>query len=354
MLGGQGQVGGAGQRVRPGGERIDAQLARPARYGERDDGAIAGADPVPLLLLDRVRPVEVVEVGQQPVRVRGDPQHPLPQRPPVDRVVADVAAPLGGDLLVGQHRAQARGPVDHLLGDVGQPPAVDHLPAGQLTELCPRLPAGVGRARGHSPPCLELGDQLADRPGAPLLLVEPAIEDLQEDPLGPPVEPGIAGRELAPGVVPETQPEQLSAYVPDVVLRADRRVLAGADRVLLRREPERVVAERVQHGAAGHAQEPARRVGADVTERVPDVQANPARVREEVEDVGLRLPCGPLEADRERSDRVRYLERAVRSPPGLPRELDLVRQRGVIPERGLVCLAAAGHRVSRNEKAPQA
>ena len=105
---------GAGQRIRPGGERVDDQpvprsaLPRPPtpNHREHDHGALAAADPVPLLQLDRLRPVQVVQVGQQPVGVRGDPQHPLPQRPAVDREVADVAAPVGGDLLVGQHRAR--------------------------------------------------------------------------------------------------------------------------------------------------------------------------------------------------------------------------------------------------------
>ncbi len=347
MLGGQDQVGRAGQRVRPGGERLDPQLA--AGHGERDHRAVAGADPVALLLLDRLGPVEPVQVVEQPLRVGRDPQHPLPQRPPVDRVVADVAAPVGGDLLVGQHRAQAGRPVDHALGDVGQPPAVHHLAAGQLVELGPGLAVRVGRAGRQARPGLELGDQLADRPGALAIFVEPAVEDLQEDPLGPAVEAGVGGRELAPGVVSQAQPEQLPAHAGDVVLGADRRVLAGADRVLLGREPERVVAERVQDRAAGHAQEPAQHVGADVAERVPDVQARPARVGEEVEDVGLRMAGGPLEAGRERSDRVRGLERAVRRPPGLPGELDLVGQGGVVPERRLtvlVVVGAAGHRGS--------
>ena len=346
MLGGQDQVGRAGQRVRPGAERVDAQVA--AGHGELDDRAVTGADPVPLLLLDRLGPVEPVQVVEQPLRVGRDPQHPLPQRPPVDRVVADVAAPVGGHLLVSQHRAKAGRPVDHALGDVGQSPPVHHLAPGQRVELRPGLTVRVGRA-GRARPGLELGDQLGDRPGPLEILVEPALEDLQEDPLGPAVEPGVGGGELAPGVVPEAQPEQLPAHRVDVVPGADRRVLAGADRVLLGREPERVVPECVQHRPPGHAQEPAQHVGADVPERVPDVQAGPARVGEEVEDVGLRTAGGPFEARRERSHRVRGLERAVRRPPGLPGELDLVGQGGVVPERRLTILVvvrAAGHRGS--------
>ena len=79
---------------------------------ELDVGALAATDPVPLHRLDRLGPVEQVEVGEQPVGVRGDAQHPLPHRPPVDRMVAALAAPVGGDLLVGEHGAQRRAPVD--------------------------------------------------------------------------------------------------------------------------------------------------------------------------------------------------------------------------------------------------
>ena len=355
MLRGQDHERGAGQRIRPGGERGDHQPvprqrpgscpahAPPPTTGNMIIGALAAADPVPLLQLDRLRPVQVVQVGQQPVGVRGDPQHPLPQRPAVDREVADVAAPVGGDLLVGQHRAQARGPVHQFLRDVGQPPAVDHLPAGQLVELRPGLRARVVRAGRRSGAVRKLGHELADRAGALAGLVEPAVEELQEDPLGPAVEARVGGGELAPDVVADAQPQQLPAHVVDVVFRADRRVLAGADRVLLGREPERVVAERVQHVVAGHALEPAQHVGGDVAERVPDVQAGPARVREEVQDVGLRFPLGLLETVRQRPDRVRGLERSVSRPLSLPRDLDLVGQRGVVPERGLVVLAAAAH-----------
>src|SRR3712207_7301746 len=46
------------------------------------------SDPVALHLLDRVRPVQPVEVGQQPLGVGGDPHHPLGQRAPEHREVA--------------------------------------------------------------------------------------------------------------------------------------------------------------------------------------------------------------------------------------------------------------------------
>ncbi len=91
---------------------------------------------------------------------RGDPHHPLPQRPPVHRVVADVAAAVGRDLLVGQHGAKAGTPVDRLLGDVGQPAVIDEPTPLQLGQRIPR--SAVGRQ-----PLTRrvLGNQLGDRPG---------------------------------------------------------------------------------------------------------------------------------------------------------------------------------------------
>ena len=290
MLGRQHQVGSARQGIRPGREDRDHGWLgrRSTGHREADHRAVAAADPVPLHRLDRLRPVQRLQVGQQPVRVRGDPQHPLPQRPPVDRVVPDVAAPVGGDLLVGQHRAQVRGPVDHLIGDVGQPPAIRQLAARHLVQLRPRLPVRVGRAGRLSRPGLELGDQLRDGPGPVLILVEPAVEDLQEDPLGPAVEAGIGGRYLPAGIMPEAQPAQLPAHDLDVDLGGDGRMLPGFDRVLLGGQAERVVAVGVQDRIPGHPQVPRVRVGADITDRMADMQAGAAGVGEHVEHVELR------------------------------------------------------------------
>src|SRR5207244_9729363 len=55
--------------------------------GERDFGAHAAADPVALHELDRLGPVEQVEITEQTVRVRGDAQHPLLERTPEHRMV---------------------------------------------------------------------------------------------------------------------------------------------------------------------------------------------------------------------------------------------------------------------------
>ena len=64
-------------------------------------------------------------------------------------------------------------------------------------------------------------------------------------------------------------------------------MLAGLDRVVLRRQAERVVAHRVQHAAAGAAVEVRHRVADGVVLQVPHVRLA-GRVRQHLEHVGLR------------------------------------------------------------------
>ena len=319
-----------GQRDRPGrvGLVVDdgERLAPVALPGEQPVlqvvGAAARADPVPLQALDVLRPVHLVQVGQQPLGERGDAQHPLPQRPAVHRVVADRAAALGGHLLVGQHGAQPRAPVDDLLRQVGQPVRVDGVGPLARGQIRPG-PAVRGGALARG----ELGDQVADRARPVSRRVVPAVEDAQEDPLRPAVVGGVAGHDLAPAVVRQTQPAQLAAHDGGVLPDGDGRVLAGVDRVLLGGQPEGVEAERVQHVMAGHAQVAAEHVGADIAQRMPHVQPDAAGVREEVQQVELDPPgFAP----------VLRVEGALPFPALLPAQLDLAGQPCVVPERRLV------------------
>src|SRR3546814_9741176 len=93
----------------------------------------------------------------------------------------------------------------------------------------------------------QLGFELADRAGPAGVGVVPALEDLQEDPLRPAVEPDVGGGDAAPIVVAQAEAAQLAADDLDVRLGGHPRVGARLHGVLLGREPERVVAERVEH-----------------------------------------------------------------------------------------------------------
>ena len=132
---------------------------------------------------------------------------------------------------------------------------------------------------------VEGGDEVRDGPGGVRLRVVPRLVQAQEDPLRPAVERDVGRRDAAPRVVAEAEPPQLAAHRRDVLRRRDLGMLAGVDGIALRRQPERVVADRVQDVAALHAHEARDDVGADVAERMADVQPRPARVREHVEHV---------------------------------------------------------------------
>ena len=139
--------------------------------------AMRTARSAPLLRPIQLRCMSLIGSGQssasrsamQPVGVGGDAHHPLAQRSPEDGEVAPLAAAVGGDLLVGQHRAQRRAPVDRRLVAVGEPVRVDDLPALDLGRARPtpadrfvpgagsRVPASssasssaIGRARSAS------------------------------------------------------------------------------------------------------------------------------------------------------------------------------------------------------------
>ena len=267
--------------------RVVNTVMSPAARGEVDLGAVAASDPVALHRLDRVGPVEQFEVVDQAVGVGGDAHHPLAHVALEHREVAAVAASVGGDLLVGDHGAEAGAPVDRCLADVGEPVVVDDVGAlDRALRSAHGRPSGVGRDAG-----LELGDQFGDRARPVEVVVVPGVEHLAEDPLGPAVEVGVGGRHAAARVVGEPEPAELAAIGGDVVVGRGRRVLAGLDGELLGGQPERVEAHRVQHVVAGHPLEAGEHVGADEAERVSDVQAGARRVREHVEHEQLLAAC---------------------------------------------------------------
>ena len=295
---------------------------------EDDVGALAATDPVALHDLDRLGPVEQVEVVEESLGVLRDAQHPLLERPLVDGMVAALAAPLGCDLLVGEHGAERRAPVDGDLVEVGQAERVDNLPAFARVQLVPRATV---RHRAHAG--FELGDQLADRPGLVLFVVVPRAEHLQEDPLRPAVVLDVGRRHAAAGVVPEPEPAQLAPHRGDVLVSRDPRVLPRLERVLLGRQSERVVPHRVEHVVARHALEARVDVGADVAEGMADVEPCAARVREHVEHVELRSVGDALVAVRQGTGGVRRPERPLLFPTVLPSLLDLVRKARVVAVR---------------------
>ena len=376
---GGGQRGGVGQQlvlgredaerrpeqgVRAGGEHVEAGLraAVQAAHREGDLRAVAAADPVALHGADRLGPVHPLQIVQQPVRVGGDAHVPLPQAAGEDGEVAALGAALGGDLLIGQHGAQARAPVHRGLGDVGQAEGIGQLRdlgvagrgdvgggaalpgLGQLEALLRGQGEGVDGAGAQL--LAQLGDgtgPAGDAVGIGCLRVVPGVEDAQEDPLRPLHERGIGGGQRAARVMGQAQAVQLAAHVRHVRLGGGARMGAGLDGVLLGGQAEGVVAHRVQDVLAQHALMAGDHVGRDVAQRVAHVQPRPGGVGEHVHDVhllggrggGRRSLLERLCRAAQLADGVVGVEGAVLVPALLPAELDLVRHGGGVSVRGL-------------------
>ena len=219
---------------------------------------------------------------------------------------------------------------------VGQAVGVDDLAALDVGQLGPRPTRRVRPGRRLAGALGQLGFELADRAGPVGVRVVPALEDLQEDPLGPAVERDVGGRHAPPVVVAQAQPPELAAHRGDVRLGRDPRVLAGLHRVLLGRQPEGVEAHRVEHVVAGHPLVAGEHVGTDVPERVADVETVAAGVGEHVQDVELGPSGHLLVALGQQPGRVRRGEGVLPEPALLPAQLDLRGAGRVVPELGLV------------------
>ena len=136
-----------------------------------------------------------------------------------------------------------------------------------------------------------------------------------------------------PRVVGEAEAPQLAPHGGDVGLGRDPRVLARLHGVLLGGQTEGVVAHGVQHVVARHPQVAGVDVGADVAERVADVQPHAGRIGEHVEHVALGPISDPVEPLGQWARGVRCQERAFPLPTVLPVGFDLVGERGGVAVR---------------------
>ena len=238
------------------------------------------ADPVALHQLDRLGPVERVEIVEQPVGVRGDAQHPLLQRTAVDREVAALAAAVGGDLLVGEHRAEPGTPVDRRVGDRTR------AGTSRRAARCSSAPrSSNGTSSGVAKrPARSSCTSVADRRGRgrrPRRTRSCRSAGRSTASSGSTATSVVAGPRR--GSWPRPSARSWRCMVAMFCFGRDARVRAGLHRVLLGGETERVVAHRVQHVEAVHALEARVHVGGDEAERMADVQPDAARVREHVE-----------------------------------------------------------------------
>ena len=268
------------------------------------------------------------EIVEQPVRVGGDPEHPLLERHAQHRVTAALAAAVD-DLLVGEHRAELRAPVDGLLAQIGQAMAIEvDLPLLRRARR-PRLRSirGVDDAVLGGEDRLEFGD----RPGPAELRIEPRPVRLEPDPLGEPVVGRIGGGELPGPVVAESETLELSSEGVDRLAGGLLRMHPGGDRVLLRGQAECVPAHRMQDVETLHPLVSTEDVGGGVALRMADVQAGARGVGEHVEAVELRL-----RGVEPRVAGVGLREGVLGVDPRLPSLLDLVGERAGVAVRQVV------------------
>jgi len=256
MLRRQDDEGRAVDRIDARREDFDPAVVAAGRHDrELDSRALRAADPVPLHDDDLLGPVgQRIEPGQQLVSVGGDAEEPLLEFARLDDRAAAPADATLEDLLICQDGLIDRAPVHRRALAIGQP----------------------------------------------------ALEHLQEDPLVELVVLGQAGGNLAVPGVADAQPLQLPLHVRDVVERRLLRMRAGLDRRVLRRQPEGVPPERMQHVVAAHPLHPRHDVADDVVADVAHVRV-PGGIREHLERVELR------------ARRVHFdLERVRRGPFVLP------------------------------------
>ena len=185
-----------------------------------------------------------------------------------------------------------------------------------LSKVCV-IAAILGRALAH----LELLDELRHRARLLLLLIEPGVVNLQEDPLRPLKVGRIRGLDGTAQIVAQAKQTQLATHILNIRLRGGARVRTSLDSVLLRRQTEGVITQRVQDILAQHAVKTGISIRSDITQRVTHVQTRTRRVGEHVLDV--ELLSGEVSSLRERADRVRCVESSVILPVLLPGLFDL-------------------------------
>ncbi len=261
----QHEEGGTEEGVGTG--REDREVEADLFAAKNDLGSLRAPDPVALHRHHVLGPgLEQVEVGEQALGVVGDAEEPLLEAALHDLGAAALAAAVD-DLLVRQHGGVHRAPLHGGFGPVG----------------------------------------------------EALLEEPQEDPLGPAVVLGRVGADLPRPVDRDAPLAELLAEALDRALGRHPRRLPGLDRVVLGRQPEGVVAHRVDHLEAVAAAEVGDRVADGVALQVADVGLS-RRVGKHLQHVRLRLRG--VEAG---LPRVRDLPGLLLSPNLLPLPLDRLR-----------------------------
>ena len=225
----QRQKSRAKQGVRPGGK--DGQLMDGLAHRQLKNDLRAGraANPVALHLLDRLRPINFGQIGQQPLSIGRDTEIPLAQPLLADRLVT--------------------APTIALL----------HLFIGQNS------------LAGGAPPLIGLG-----------LIGQALPEQQAKQPLGPAVIGRICGVDLPRPVVGAGQELHLPPVGIGKNAGALLRMNGMIDGIVFRGQAEGIPAHGVEHIVAAHPLKAGINAGGDVVTAVAHRQSRPGRVREEI------------------------------------------------------------------------
>ncbi len=248
-LGSEHHEGDAEDRVGACGEYLQGEVVA-AVDGEAHLGAFGAAYPVALRLLDGVRPVYAVEALQKALGICRHAEAPLPHL----LLLHGVAAAHGetfAHLVVGQDGAQLGTPVHHRVAQIGYAVVHQHVAlllgrhgapfgSGERQLLGARCVDTLGAVSG------EVLRELLHGHGAVSLAVVVRAEHLQEGPLRPLVESGVARADGAAPVIAEADVLELADIACDVLASGYLGMLSGLDGILLGRESVGVEAHRVK------------------------------------------------------------------------------------------------------------
>ncbi|MPM26149.1 hypothetical protein SDC9_72650 [bioreactor metagenome] len=196
------------------------------------------SDPVPLHLLDALRPIHQFQIIQQAFCISSDFQHPLSHRFTVDRMTAAFADAVD-NFFVGKNGTQCRTPVDGNFRLIGQT---------LFIQFC-------------------------------------------EDPLRPFVVAWIRCIDFAAPIITESKRLDLALEGFDVVLSKISRIVTGIQRILLSRQAESIPTHRMQYVKSLCAFCAGNDIRRRVAFRVAYMQALAGWVREHIQYIIFRLPA---------------------------------------------------------------
>ncbi len=218
------------QRIRPCG--VDRNLLVPSLYRKVHLRTVRFSNPVRLHLLDLLRPVQLIQVIKQPLRIRCNLQHPLTEVLLRDLGAAAFAFAIH-DLFIGKTGLAGRTPVNREF----------------------------------------------------LLIGKPFLEHLHENPLGPLIEFRVSGIHLPVPVIQSRNLINLLLDILHILSRGNRRMHAHLDGIVLSRKSECIPAHRVDDIVSLLQLIPAPYIRNHISSPMPHMKPVPGRVREHIQTI---------------------------------------------------------------------